>query len=51
MAYLNRGLARIDCGDLETGLVDFGKAEALAKELGDKILLAQIADELEKSGL
>ncbi|HJJ97555.1 MAG TPA: hypothetical protein O0X45_00565 [Methanocorpusculum sp.] len=51
LAYLNRGLARIDCGDLETGLVDFGKAEALAKELGDKILLAQIADELEKSGL
>jgi len=51
LAYLNRGLARIDCGDLEQGLVDFGKAEALAKELRDKILLAQIADELEKSGL
>ena len=51
LAYLNRGLARIDCGDLEAGLADFGKAEALAKELGDKILLAQIADELEKSGL
>ncbi|MCQ2356600.1 MAG: hypothetical protein MJ014_06280 [Methanocorpusculum sp.] len=51
LAYLNRGLARIDCGDLEQGLADFGKAEALAKELGDKILLAQIDDELEKSGL
>lgn len=51
LAYLNRGLARIDCGYLEEGLVDFGKSEALAKELGDKILLAQIADELEKSGL
>lgn len=51
LAYLNRGLARIDCGDLEAGLADFGKAEALAKELGDKILLAHIADELEKSGL
>ncbi len=51
LAYLNRGLARIECGDLEAGLADFGKAEALAKELGDKILLAQIVDELEKSGL
>lgn len=51
LAYLNRGLARIDCGDLERGLADFGKAETLAKELGDKILLVQIADELEKSGL
>lgn len=51
LAYLERGLARIDCGDLERGLSDFGKAEGLANELGDKILLAQIADELEKSGL
>lgn len=51
LAYLNRGLARIDCGDVERALGDFGKAEGLAQELGDKILLAQIADELEKSGL
>ncbi|MDU9376786.1 hypothetical protein McpSp1_14130 [Methanocorpusculaceae archaeon Sp1] len=51
LAYLERGLARIDCGDLTKGLADFGKAEGLAKELDDKILLAQIANELEKSGL
>lgn len=51
LAYLNRGLARIDCGDVERALVDLGKAEGLAHELGDSILLAQIADELEKSGL
>ncbi len=51
LAYLNRGLARIDAGDLERALTDFGKAEDLAKESGDKLLLARIGDELEKSGI
>lgn len=51
LAYLNRGLARIDAGDLEPALVDFEKAETIARELDDRILLAQIGNELDRSGL
>jgi tetratricopeptide (TPR) repeat protein len=50
LAYLNRGLCRIEAGSLESALADFDQAETLAKELGDKLLLARIGDELEKSG-
>lgn len=50
LAFLNRGLFRIEAGDLELALLDFDEAETLAKELDDKLLLARIGDELEKSG-
>jgi tetratricopeptide (TPR) repeat protein len=51
LAYLGRGLVKIDYGDLEQGFIDLEKAEALAKDQEEVALLSQIADELEKSGL
>ncbi|HJJ89086.1 MAG TPA: tetratricopeptide repeat protein [Methanocorpusculum sp.] len=51
LAYLNRGLASIDCGNLEQGLDDLGKAEFMAKKMKDKTLLTQISEVLENSGL
>lgn len=50
LAYLGRGLIRLEDGEIEGAIMDLTTAEDLAKLDGDKLLLARIGDELEKSG-
>ncbi|ABN06690.1 Tetratricopeptide TPR_2 repeat protein [Methanocorpusculum labreanum Z] len=50
LAYLGRGLIRLEEGEIEEAIIDLTAAEDLARLDGDKLLLARIGDELEKSG-
>jgi tetratricopeptide (TPR) repeat protein len=50
LAYLGRGLIRLEEGEIEGAIMDLTTAEDLAKKDGDKLLLARIGDELERSG-
>jgi len=50
LAYLGRGLIRLEEGRIEEAIMDLTTAEDLAKLDGDKLLLARIGDELERSG-
>ncbi|MEA5037212.1 hypothetical protein SDC9_33168 [bioreactor metagenome] len=50
LAYLGRGLIRLEEGEVEQAVIDLSAAEDLAKMDGDRLLLARIGDELERSG-
>ncbi|HJJ34917.1 MAG TPA: tetratricopeptide repeat protein [Methanocorpusculum sp.] len=50
LAYLGRGLIRLEEGEVELAVKYLSAAEDLAKMDGDKLLLARIGDELERSG-
>lgn len=50
LAYLGRGLIRLEAGEIEEAIIDLTTAEDLARLDGDKLLLARIGDELERSG-
>lgn len=50
LAYLGRGLIRLEGGEVEQAVEDLSAAEDLAKKEGDRLLLARIGEELEKSG-
>ncbi len=50
LAYLGLGLIRLEEGRIEEAIQDLTTAEDLAKKDGDKLLLARIGDELERSG-
>eukprot|EP00831_Metopus_contortus_P073932 TRINITY_DN6747_c0_g1_i1.p4 TRINITY_DN6747_c0_g1~~TRINITY_DN6747_c0_g1_i1.p4 ORF type:complete len:124 (+),score=19.82 TRINITY_DN6747_c0_g1_i1:145-516(+) len=50
LAYLGRGLIRLEEGEVEGAIIDLTTAEDLARLDGDKLLLARIGDELERSG-
>lgn len=50
LAYLGRGLIRLEEGEVEQAVMDLSLAEELAKKEGDRLLLARIGDELERSG-
>lgn len=50
LAFLGRGLISLSEGRIEEAISDMSSAEDLAKKEGDKLLLARIGDELERSG-
>ena len=50
LAYLGRGLIQLEEGKIEEAIQDLTTAEDLAKLDGDKLLLARIGEELERSG-
>ncbi|HKM41680.1 MAG TPA: tetratricopeptide repeat protein [Methanocorpusculum sp.] len=50
LAFMGRGLISLGEGRVEEAISDMSSAEDLAKKEGDKLLLARIGDELERSG-
>ncbi|MDO5845716.1 MAG: tetratricopeptide repeat protein [Methanocorpusculum sp.] len=50
LAYLGRGIAALDCGNIDGAISDLTAAEDAAKEEGDAGLIARIGSELERNG-